>query len=49
MKYFKPDYLQFFKDLAANNNRDWFQANKPRYEASVKSHSRLSLLISSRK
>jgi uncharacterized protein (TIGR02453 family) len=36
MKYFKPDYLQFFKDLAANNNRDWFQANKLRYEASVK-------------
>lgn len=36
MKYFTPDYLQFFKDLAANNNRDWFQENKSRYESSVK-------------
>ncbi|MBX7051451.1 MAG: DUF2461 domain-containing protein [Flavobacteriales bacterium] len=36
MKYFNQDYLQFFKDLAANNNRDWFQANKKRYESSVK-------------
>ncbi|TNE48795.1 MAG: DUF2461 domain-containing protein [Bacteroidetes bacterium] len=25
--------LQFLKDLAANNNREWFQANKARYEA----------------
>jgi uncharacterized protein (TIGR02453 family) len=36
MKYFTPDYLQFFKDLAANNNRDWFHENKSRYESSVK-------------
>jgi uncharacterized protein (TIGR02453 family) len=36
MKYFTSDFLQFYKDLAANNNRDWFQANKKRYEASVK-------------
>ncbi len=34
--YFTEDYLQFFKDLAANNNRDWFHANKKRYEKSVK-------------
>jgi len=27
--------LQFLKDLAANNNRDWFQANKARYEAAL--------------
>ncbi|MEM7573020.1 MAG: DUF2461 domain-containing protein [Bacteroidota bacterium] len=26
--------LQFLQELAANNERDWFQANKPRYEAS---------------
>ena len=25
--------LQFLKDLSANNNRDWFQENKDRYEA----------------
>jgi uncharacterized protein (TIGR02453 family) len=36
MKYFTPDYLQFFKDLAAHNNRDWFHENKARYEMSVK-------------
>lgn len=24
--------LEFFKDLAQNNNRDWFQLNKSRYE-----------------
>ena len=31
-----PDALGFFDDLAANNSRDWFAANKPRYEAEVK-------------
>lgn len=25
--------LRFLKDLKANNNREWFQENKPRYEA----------------
>jgi uncharacterized protein (DUF2461 family) len=24
--------LNFLKDLAANNNRDWFQANKLRHD-----------------
>lgn len=28
--------LEFLKDLAKNNNRDWFQANKARYEADLK-------------
>ncbi|MBL4658296.1 MAG: DUF2461 domain-containing protein [Flavobacteriales bacterium] len=36
MAYFTKDFTQFFKDLAGNNNRDWFQANKSRYEESVK-------------
>lgn len=27
-----PKTLQFLEDLKANNNRDWFHANKPRYE-----------------
>ncbi len=36
MAFFTQDYLDFFKELAANNNRDWFHANKNRYEVSVK-------------
>lgn len=36
MAYFTDDFVQFFKELAANNNRDWFHANKKRYENSVK-------------
>jgi len=31
-----PDFLQFYRDLAANNDREWFHANKSRYEESVK-------------
>lgn len=31
-----PDALGFFDDLAADNSRDWFVANKTRYEAEVK-------------
>ncbi len=36
MPYFTKDYIDFFKELVNNNNRDWFQANKKRYEKSVK-------------
>lgn len=36
MAWFTKDYNQFFKELAANNNKEWFDANKKRYEASVK-------------
>jgi uncharacterized protein (TIGR02453 family) len=32
---FKPSLMKFLKELAKNNNRDWFQANKPRYEEQV--------------
>ncbi|MBT8220921.1 MAG: DUF2461 domain-containing protein, partial [Bacteroidia bacterium] len=28
-----PATLQFLKDLAANNNREWFSDNKDRYKA----------------
>ncbi len=28
--------LQFLSDLKANNNKEWFTANKPRYEAAKK-------------
>ena len=36
MSYFTQEYIDFFKDLAANNDRDWFHANKKRYEQYVK-------------
>ena len=32
---FPPDAFPFFRELTANNNRDWFLANKTRYEATV--------------
>lgn len=34
--YFTRDLLQFLRDLRRNNNRDWFQRNKNRYETSVR-------------
>jgi uncharacterized protein (TIGR02453 family) len=34
--YFSPDFLQFFKELAANNHKDWFDENRTRYETVVK-------------
>ncbi len=36
MAYFTADYLEFFKELAANNNKDWFDANRKRYETVVR-------------
>lgn len=33
---FPPDALAFFRELAVNNERDWFNANKARYENSVR-------------
>ncbi len=36
MAYFTKDYLDFFIELAANNNKDWFDLNRKRYENSVK-------------
>lgn len=36
MNYFTLDFLQFLRELPANNNRDWFQENKKRYEEFVK-------------
>lgn len=34
--HFSPKLFQFLKDLRANNEREWFQAQKPRYEEHVK-------------
>ncbi|NNC93940.1 MAG: DUF2461 domain-containing protein [Chitinophagales bacterium] len=36
MKYFSKDFALFFRELEKNNDRDWFQANKKRYETNVK-------------
>ncbi len=36
MKYFTKDYLNFFKELASNNNKDWFDKNRKRYENTVR-------------
>ena len=33
---FGPGAFAFFTDLAANQNRDWFAANKARYDAEVR-------------
>ena len=36
MRYFDKDTFAFLKELADNNDRDWFAENKDRYEGSVK-------------
>lgn len=36
MPYFTKDFIKFFKELSSNNNREWFNLNKERYEKSVK-------------
>lgn len=33
---FEPSMMEFMSDVAANNNREWFQANKQRYEDEVR-------------
>ncbi|MFC1661435.1 DUF2461 domain-containing protein [Gemmatimonadota bacterium] len=35
-EYFSKATFRFLKDLASNNDRDWFKANKARYEKVVK-------------
>lgn len=34
--HFRPATFTFLRDLAANNDREWFAANKERYETDVK-------------
>ena len=34
--HFTPALFEFLADLSANNRREWFQANKDRYEMHVK-------------
>jgi uncharacterized protein (TIGR02453 family) len=35
-RHFTPVFFEFFEDLARNNNREWFQRNKHRYESQVR-------------
>jgi len=32
---FEPSLFDFLRDLSKNNNREWFQQNKPRYQSQV--------------
>lgn len=36
MSHFTKDFTQFFKELEKNNNKEWFDENRKRYESSVK-------------
>ncbi len=36
MAFFTEDFLRFFIELAPNNNKEWFDLNRKRYERSVK-------------
>lgn len=36
MAFFTRDYLDFFIELAPNNNKDWFDAHRKRYEHAIK-------------
>lgn len=38
--HFEPSLFQFLDELTVNNNRDWFKANKARYEAEVREPAR---------
>jgi uncharacterized protein (TIGR02453 family) len=35
-RYFTPDLFRFLSQLKRNNDREWFAANKARYEAAVR-------------
>lgn len=36
MNHIRKELFRFFRELAKNNDRDWFTRNKPRYERDVK-------------
>jgi len=38
--HFSPRLFRFLEDLAANNDREWFQANKERYEDDLREPAR---------
>lgn len=36
MTYFEPDFIDFFRELAQNNHKEWFDENRKRYAKVVK-------------
>ena len=36
MAYFDKDFIDFFTELERNNNKNWFDENRKRYEKSIK-------------
>lgn len=36
MAHLPSDFLDFFRELAQNNHKEWFDANRKRYESNVK-------------
>lgn len=36
MSHFDKDFIAFFKELRQNNNKEWFDENRKRYEKNVK-------------
>lgn len=36
MAHFGKDFNEFFKELAANNHKEWFDENRKRYEENIK-------------
>ena len=36
MAWFTPDAIAFFAELEQNNDKTWFDANRKRYEATIK-------------
>jgi uncharacterized protein (TIGR02453 family) len=36
MSYFNQDFIDFFIELASNNNKEWFDLNRKRYEKNIK-------------
>lgn len=36
MNYFSTDFNEFFKELAANNHKDWFDIHRERYHKTIK-------------
>ena len=35
-RYFTPRFFEFFEELSRNNNREWFEQNRARYEREVR-------------
>ena len=36
MAFFTRDFIDFFKELSADNKKEWFDLNRKRYETSIK-------------